>query len=111
MNKIGNERNPLKIAIVGSGPSGFYAAKALIESDPFVEVDMYERLPNPYGLVRSGVAPDHPSTVDDDREGPGESPLDGALDVLRDAFDEDHDRRADDDDDFDDDDEAAEAGA
>jgi ferredoxin/flavodoxin---NADP+ reductase len=51
---------PLHAAIVGSGPSGFYAAEALLRSLPHVTVDMFERLPTPYGLVRSGVAPDHP---------------------------------------------------
>ena len=52
---------PLRVAIVGSGPSGFYAAGSLLahEERP-VEVDMLERLPTPWGLVRSGVAPDHP---------------------------------------------------
>ncbi len=45
---------------MGSGPSGFYAAEALIKSEVNVKVDMLERLPSPYGLVRSGVAPDHP---------------------------------------------------
>ena len=60
MNKIGTEQYPLKVAIVGSGPSGFYAAEALLKSELHVEVSMYERLPIPYGLVRSGVAPDHP---------------------------------------------------
>ena len=53
-------RCPLHIVIVGSGPSGFYAAEALLRSGRDVRVDMIERLPNPYGLVRSGVAPDHP---------------------------------------------------
>ncbi len=47
-------------AIVGSGPSGFYAAEALLKSGHFACVDMLERLPVPFGLVRSGVAPDHP---------------------------------------------------
>jgi ferredoxin/flavodoxin---NADP+ reductase len=47
-------------AIVGSGPSGFYAAEALLNALPDVIIDMFERLPTPYGLVRSGVAPDHP---------------------------------------------------
>jgi ferredoxin--NADP+ reductase len=47
-------------AIVGSGPSGFYAAEALLNALPDVVIDMFERLPTPYGLVRSGVAPDHP---------------------------------------------------
>ncbi|MBS0450041.1 MAG: FAD-dependent oxidoreductase [Proteobacteria bacterium] len=50
---------PLRIAIVGSGPSGFYAAEALFDALPNVEVDMLERYPVPYGLVRLGVAPDH----------------------------------------------------
>jgi len=45
--------------VVGGGPSGFYAAEALLKADG-VEVDMLERLPAPYGLVRYGVAPDHP---------------------------------------------------
>ncbi|MBR0794380.1 FAD-dependent oxidoreductase [Bradyrhizobium jicamae] len=49
-----------RIAIVGGGPSGFYAAEALLRSGQSVDVDMYERLPVPYGLVRFGVAPDHP---------------------------------------------------
>jgi ferredoxin--NADP+ reductase len=50
----------LRVAVVGSGPAGFYAADALLKSeDPQVEVDMIERLPTPWGLVRLGVAPDH----------------------------------------------------
>ena len=51
---------PVHIAVVGSGPSGFYAAEALLRSGVSVRVDMFERLPIPFGLVRSGVAPDHP---------------------------------------------------
>jgi ferredoxin--NADP+ reductase len=51
---------PLRVAIVGSGPAGFYAAGALLGSETPVEVDMIERLPTPWGLVRLGVAPDHP---------------------------------------------------
>ncbi len=51
---------PLRVAIVGSGPAGFYAAGALLGADPPAEVDMIERLPTPWGLVRLGVAPDHP---------------------------------------------------
>jgi len=50
----------LRVAIVGSGPAGFYAAGALLGADVPVEVDMFERLPTPWGLVRLGVAPDHP---------------------------------------------------
>jgi ferredoxin--NADP+ reductase len=46
--------------VVGSGPAGFYAAGHLLESDVPIEVDMIERLPTPWGLVRLGVAPDHP---------------------------------------------------
>ena len=57
---VGSEQNPLKVAVVGAGPSGFYASEALIRSDLNVEIDLLERLPSPYGLVRSGVAPDHP---------------------------------------------------
>src|SRR6185369_12428770 len=52
---------PLRVAVVGSGPAGFYAAGALLASDLPVEVDMFERLPTPWGLVRLGVAPDHPN--------------------------------------------------
>src|SRR6266545_1859521 len=51
---------PLRVAVVGSGPAGFYAAGALLGGEPPVEVDMVERLPTPWGLVRLGVAPDHP---------------------------------------------------
>jgi ferredoxin/flavodoxin---NADP+ reductase len=51
---------PLRVAVVGSGPAGFYAADALLRSeDPPVEVDLIDRLPTPWGLVRLGVAPDH----------------------------------------------------
>ena len=60
MSQLGTENNPLRVAVVGSGPSGFYAAEALIRSALVVQVDMIERLPTPFGLVRSGVAPDHP---------------------------------------------------
>lgn len=47
-------------AIIGSGPSGFYAAEELLKQMPLAQVDMFERLPTPFGLVRYGVAPDHP---------------------------------------------------
>ena len=53
------ETRPLRVAVVGSGPAGFYAAGALLAADVAVEVDMIERLPTPWGLVRLGVAPDH----------------------------------------------------
>jgi ferredoxin/flavodoxin---NADP+ reductase len=50
----------VRIAIIGSGPAGFYAAEALLKrADAVVDVDMFDRLPTPYGLVRGGVAPDH----------------------------------------------------
>ncbi len=55
------EENPTRIAVIGSGPAGFYAAGHLLkDADAGFEVDMIERLPTPWGLVRSGVAPDHP---------------------------------------------------
>ncbi|MGH1418890.1 MAG: FAD-dependent oxidoreductase [Hyphomicrobiaceae bacterium] len=59
-NQDNSHDTPVHVAIVGSGPSGFYAAEALLRSDLDVRVNMIERLPTPYGLVRSGVAPDHP---------------------------------------------------
>ena len=51
---------PFRVAIVGSGPAGFYAAGALLGGEVALEVDMIERLSTPWGLVRLGVAPDHP---------------------------------------------------
>ncbi|MCA9912102.1 MAG: FAD-dependent oxidoreductase [Anaerolineae bacterium] len=56
---LGTKDQPLRVAIIGSGPSGFYAAEHLLKQDMAVEIDMYDRLPTPYGLVRGGVAPDH----------------------------------------------------
>ncbi|MBI1278390.1 MAG: NADP oxidoreductase [Anaerolineaceae bacterium] len=57
---LGSSANPLRVAIIGSGPSGFYAAAHLQSQDDLtVEIDMFDRLPTPYGLVRGGVAPDH----------------------------------------------------
>ena len=60
MSDLGSMANPLRVAVVGSGPAGFYAAEALLGSGQTVFVDMFERLAAPFGLVRSGVAPDHP---------------------------------------------------
>ena len=60
MSLAGTEQNPLKVAIVGAGPSGFYAAESLLKSGMVVRIDMIERLAAPFGLVRHGVAPDHP---------------------------------------------------
>src|SRR5436309_11310216 len=52
----------IRVAVVGSGPAGFYAADQLFKApDVVAEVDMLERLPTPWGLVRAGVAPDHPN--------------------------------------------------
>ena len=51
----------LHVAIVGAGPAAFYAAEELLKHSA-IRVDMFDRLPTPYGLVRAGVAPDHPST-------------------------------------------------
>lgn len=50
---------PLTVAIVGAGPSGFFAADALLKARDDVRVDLFDRLPTPFGLVRYGVAPDH----------------------------------------------------
>lgn len=56
-----SDGTPIRIAVIGAGPAGFYAAGHLLkDSEGRVEVDMLERLPTPWGLVRSGVAPDHP---------------------------------------------------
>lgn len=53
---------PIRIAIIGSGPSGFYTADALLKSEADVDIDIIDRLPTPFGLIRAGVAPDHQST-------------------------------------------------
>ena len=53
---------PVKIAIIGSGPAGFYTASALLDSCKTCLIDIVERLPTPYGLIRGGVAPDHQTT-------------------------------------------------
>lgn len=55
-----SEPRPLSVAIVGAGPAGIYAADILSKSGLDVSIDLFERLPAPYGLVRYGVAPDHP---------------------------------------------------
>lgn len=54
------QQPPLRVAVVGAGPAGIYAADILCKSDPDVTVDIVDRLPTPYGLIRYGVAPDHP---------------------------------------------------
>ena len=56
----GTVERPLCVAVIGSGPSGFYAAEALLKAPNLtVRVDVFDRLPTPFGLVRGGVAPDH----------------------------------------------------
>lgn len=55
-----SENRPLRVAVVGAGPAGIYASSILLGQGLDVSVDLYERLPAPYGLVRYGVAPDHP---------------------------------------------------
>ncbi len=60
MALAGTPERPLRVAIVGSGPAGFYAAQHLFRTKELnVQVDMFDRLPTPFGLVRHGVAPDH----------------------------------------------------
>lgn len=60
-SSIGSPEHPLRVAVVGSGPAGFYATGQLLSrSDVTVEVDLFDRLATPWGLVRAGVAPDHP---------------------------------------------------
>ena len=60
MSKPGTADQPLRVAVVGSGPAGFFVAQHLLaKPDLVVTVDLYERLPTPFGLVRFGVAPDH----------------------------------------------------
>ncbi|NDJ60993.1 MAG: FAD-dependent oxidoreductase [Chloroflexi bacterium] len=59
--QLGTAEQPLRVAIIGSGPSAFYAAEHIQkQSDLVATIDMFERLPTPHGLVRGGVAPDHP---------------------------------------------------
>jgi ferredoxin--NADP+ reductase len=60
VTRPGTEGHPLRVAVIGAGPAGFYTAEHLFRQPGLsVEVDLYDRLPTPYGLVRFGVAPDH----------------------------------------------------
>lgn len=59
-NVAPSSSRPFRVAVVGSGPAGFYAAYRLMSKVPEAIIDMYEQLPVPFGLVRYGVAPDHP---------------------------------------------------
>ncbi len=61
MSAPGTTENPLRVAIIGAGPSGFYAAEHILkDEETHAQVDLFDRLPTPFGLVRGGVAPDHP---------------------------------------------------
>ena len=63
MIRVGTEVQPLRVAVVGSGPAGFFAATALLQQkEVAARVDLFDRLPTPFGLVRGGVAPDHQHT-------------------------------------------------
>ncbi len=60
MASPGTASNPIRIAVIGAGPAGFYAAEHFFkQKDLSVQVDLFDKLPTPYGLVRAGVAPDH----------------------------------------------------
>ncbi|XP_068643301.1 NADPH:adrenodoxin oxidoreductase, mitochondrial [Aristolochia californica] len=52
----------LHVCIVGSGPAGFYTAEKMLKAHKEADIDIIDRLPTPFGLVRTGVAPDHPET-------------------------------------------------
>jgi len=60
IRQFSNQNAQCKIAVVGAGPAGFYASQNLLKNVPHSTVDIYEALPVPFGLVRYGVAPDHP---------------------------------------------------
>ena len=94
------DADAFRVAVIGSGPSGFYATEALLRSGTPLAVDMFEQLPVPYGLVRFGVAPDHPKlklvTTAFDRiaKAPGFRFIGGvavgrdvSIDELRDSYD------------------------
>jgi ferredoxin/flavodoxin---NADP+ reductase len=62
MQRLATQSQPLRIAIIGAGPAGFYAAETLLkQSDLVLTIDIFNRFPTPFGLVRDGVAPDHQS--------------------------------------------------
>ena len=60
MSEQQTSERPLRVAVVGAGPAGIYAADVLVKSGTDVSIDLYERQPAPFGLIRYGVAPDHP---------------------------------------------------
>lgn len=55
-----SDNRPLRVAVIGSGPAGIYASDALMKSGKDVSIDLYEKMAAPFGLIRYGVAPDHP---------------------------------------------------
>ena len=59
-HKTPHDDRPFRMAVIGSGPAGFYSAYKVMSRIESAFVDMYEQLPSPFGLVRFGVAPDHP---------------------------------------------------
>ena len=62
MEQPGTTARPLRVAIIGAGPAGFYAAESLLKkSDLNLTIDFFNRFPTPFGLVRDGVSPDHQS--------------------------------------------------
>lgn len=65
---------PLRLAVIGAGPAGFYTSYRVLSKLTNAHVDMYESLPVPYGLVRFGVAPDHPE-VKVPYSSPGSPPM------------------------------------
>ncbi|XP_060849672.1 NADPH:adrenodoxin oxidoreductase, mitochondrial [Rhopalosiphum padi] len=60
IRKYSKHANRFHVGIIGAGPAGFYCAQQLLKKIPSCQIDIYERLPVPFGLVRYGVAPDHP---------------------------------------------------
>lgn len=63
-----HDGRPFRMAVIGSGPAGFYTAYKVMSKIENSTVDMYEHLPVPFGLVRFGVAPDHPEVKVKPRE-------------------------------------------
>ena len=59
-HNVTQDGRPFRMAVIGSGPAGFYSAYKVMSRIENAIVDMYEQLPSPFGLVRFGVAPDHP---------------------------------------------------
>lgn len=60
VSHVVQDGRPFRMAVVGSGPAGFYTAYKVMSNIENARIDMYEFLPVPFGLVRFGVAPDHP---------------------------------------------------